>query len=125
MSNIFNLNNDIVSELKKYPRRMERIVDLLETLLNKYKEKSNDAVIKMILYQEAMINTHHPDFIKAVIEADFYKEFFLSIKLNRQQMIKYDFYSRHYFKNEKVYIDFIQEILKGKMRKTVKKEITK
>jgi|UniRef100_A0A2S2QA82 dynamin 1-like protein len=86
MSNIFNLNNDTSSELKKYPRLMERIVDLLETLLNKYKEKSNDAVIKMILYQEAMINTHHPDFVEAVIESDDYKELFLPIKLNGKQM---------------------------------------
>lgn len=78
MSTIFNLDEDISYELKKYPRLKEKVVDLLQLLLDNYKIKSNDAVSKMISYQEALINTNHPDFIEAVIQSDEYKALFQS-----------------------------------------------
>lgn len=76
MSTIYNLDEDISRKMKTYPNLEAKIVDMLQSSLNKYKVKSNDAVIKMIHYQEALVNTNHPDFIEAVTDSDDYKELF-------------------------------------------------
>lgn len=76
MSNIYNLDNDIGRELKRYPKFMEKVAEVLQDSLIKYKQKSLDAVSKLIRYQEAYINTSHPDFIEAVIQSDEHHELF-------------------------------------------------
>lgn len=76
MSNMYRLDEDITRELKKYPRLMEKITEVLQELLNKYKQKTCEAVSKLIRYQEAFVNTGHPDFIEAVMESDGYRELF-------------------------------------------------
>lgn len=76
ISNIYNLDEDISRELKKYPKLMEKITEILQDLLIKYKQKTTDAVSKLIRYQEAFINTGHPDFIEAVVSSDEYNTLF-------------------------------------------------
>lgn len=76
VSNIFNLDDEILSELKKYPKLMEKVTEVLQTMLDKYKHKTIDAVSKSIRYQEAYINTNHPDFVQAIIESKEYNELF-------------------------------------------------
>lgn len=78
--NISRLDDDISRELKKYPVLMEEIKEVLQNLLNKYKQKTDDAVSKLIRYQEAYVNTDHPDFIEAVMKSDEYHELFNKTK---------------------------------------------
>lgn len=76
MTNVYRLDDEIDQELKKYPRLVEKIVELLRELLCKYKQKTLDAVSRLIRYQEAFVNTGHPDFIEAIVDSDEYRELF-------------------------------------------------
>lgn len=76
MTNIYRLDDEIGQELKKYPMLMDKIVEVLQELLGKYKQKTLDAVSKLIRYQEAFVNTGHPDFIEAVMDSDEYRELY-------------------------------------------------
>lgn len=76
ISTIYHLDDDILRELKKYPRLMEKIVEVLQNLLGKYKQKTIDCVTNMINYQEAYVNTGHPDFVDAIMNSEEYKQLF-------------------------------------------------
>jgi len=76
MSNINKLDDDVISQLKKYPRFHEKVNEVLIDSLSKYKTKTLDAVIKLIEYQRRYVNTEHIDFIEAVIKSDEYQEIF-------------------------------------------------
>jgi len=82
ISIIYHLDNDVFRELKKYPKLIEKISEVLEQLLNKYKSKTIDAVNKLIRYQEGFVNTNHPDFIEAVVNSDEYNELFQNSVIN-------------------------------------------
>lgn len=74
--NMSRLDDGISRELKKYPILMDKINEVLQNQLSKYKQKTIDAVCKLIRYQEAYINTDHPDFIEAIMESEEYYELF-------------------------------------------------
>lgn len=83
--NIYNLDEDISNELRKYPKLIERIYEVLQALLDKYKQKTAESVSKLIRYQEAFINTDHPDFIEAVTLSKEYKQLFKKATSKRGQ----------------------------------------
>lgn len=70
VQNMYNLDEEISHELRKYPKLMEKIFEVLQELLNRYKQKTTESVSKLIRYQEAFINTDHPDFIEAVTSSE-------------------------------------------------------
>lgn len=79
-SGINCLDDDISRELIKYPKLVDKINDVLIDLLNRYKSRTIEAVSKLMRYQEAYINTDHPDFIDAVTNSDEYKNLFAQVK---------------------------------------------
>lgn len=85
-SSINCLDDDISRELKKYPKLMEKINEVLNDLLNRYKSKTIEAVSKLMRYQEAYVNTDHPDFIEAVTNSDEYKHLFAQVKTEHPDM---------------------------------------
>lgn len=86
MANIYRLDDDISGELKKYPKLMDKINEVLQDQLNKHKQKTIDAVSSLIRYQEAYVNTSHPDFIEAVLGSDEYRELFKqAYQINTEQ----------------------------------------
>lgn len=80
INNIFHLDNEIENTFKKYPKLKEKILEILQDLLSKYKEKTQESVSKLIRYQEAFINTSHPDFIEAILESNEYHQLFQQLK---------------------------------------------
>uniref|UniRef100_A0A2H8TZS4 Dynamin-1-like protein n=1 Tax=Melanaphis sacchari TaxID=742174 RepID=A0A2H8TZS4_9HEMI len=76
MSNICKLDDEISCELKKYPKLCDKICQVLEESLAKYKIKTLEAVSKLIKYQRGYVNTEHIDFIEAVTKSDEYQELF-------------------------------------------------
>lgn len=86
ISTINYLDADILRKLKKYPKLREKIVEVLQNLLGKYKQKTLEAVSNMVRYQEAYVNTSHPDFIDAIMNSDEYHQLFeKSTKLQSEQ----------------------------------------
>ncbi|KAF0767222.1 dynamin-1-like protein [Aphis craccivora] len=76
MSSITKLDDDVISQFKKYPKFHEKVNEILIDSLSKYKTKTLDAVIKLIEYQRGYVNTEHIDFIEAVMKSAEYQELF-------------------------------------------------
>ncbi|XP_050436353.1 LOW QUALITY PROTEIN: dynamin-1-like protein [Adelges cooleyi] len=83
---LYKMEEDINRELKKYPRLLSKVTEVLQEMLVKYKEKSVEAVCKIIRYQEAYVNTGHPDFITEVIESEEYQELFENSKITEEYL---------------------------------------
>ncbi|XP_050060580.1 dynamin-1-like protein [Aphis gossypii] len=77
MSNINKLDDDTISQLKKYPKFYDKVNEILVDSLSKYKTKTLEAVTKLIEYQRGYVNTEHIDFIEAVMKSDEYQELFV------------------------------------------------
>lgn len=82
ISIIYNIENEVFCELNKFPKLIEKICEVIEQLLNKYKSKTIKAVNKFIRYQESYMNTNHPDFIEAIVNSKEYNELFKNIITN-------------------------------------------